>query len=400
MRPPTTITLYPWYKFFQNLIFWQSVWFLYFQDVLSGAQAIALYALYDLATTVLEVPSGYLSDRVGRKFTLVLAALCAVLGMVCIVLGGSFAMFAAGQILLGASAAFASGTDSAILFESLVVEGRGDEVEAHELRAWRFTFVALALSALIGGAMASVAPALPFAASAVAYCGMLWIALRLREPERSKARVTEAVRLASLRAAIFHPVLGWLFALTVLMYGFSHLPFVFGQPFILQAMNGIGLAAQAPLVSGGVSAAMMVLSVLVSLMAVRMRAALGLTAILLMAFAMQIALVGFLSLTTSAWAIGLLLLRMVPNALSRPFILARIQPLLHDDSRATYLSLQSLGGRLLLAGSLLLAAQGAHQAGILPAADIARILGWYAIGGVACLAMLILVARRIKIETS
>jgi hypothetical protein len=66
MSVARNITLYPWIKFCQNLIFWQAVWFLFFQTELSAADAIVLYAIYDIGTTVLEVPSGYLSDRLGR----------------------------------------------------------------------------------------------------------------------------------------------------------------------------------------------------------------------------------------------------------------------------------------------------------------------------------------------
>lgn len=392
------ITLYPWLKFFQNLIFWQATWFLYFQGVLSAAEAIALYAVYDLTTTVLEVPSGYISDRFGRRPSLLLSAVCAVAGMVAIVFGGSFAAFALGQALMGGSAAFASGTDSAILYESLAAEGREAEVEAQELRAWRFNFIALALSAVTGGAMAYAAPVLPFAASALSLCVMLLIATRMAEPPRSDARITETVRFNALKEALAHPVLGWLFALAVLMYGFSHLPFVFGQPFILEALDGLGLAAQAPLVSGGVSAVMMLLSVAVSLAALRLRNRLGLPLILLSAFALQIVTVGVLSATASALAIAFLFLRMVPDALSRPFILARIQPLLEDQARATYLSLQALVGRMIFAATLLIAAGQTSDIGLMPAADIQRILGWYAIGGLLCLGALALVATRLRIE--
>ena len=44
------VALYPWFKFAQNLLFWQATWFLFFQNELSGAEAILLYAIYDLAS--------------------------------------------------------------------------------------------------------------------------------------------------------------------------------------------------------------------------------------------------------------------------------------------------------------------------------------------------------------
>jgi hypothetical protein len=90
-------------------------------------------------------------------------------------------------------------------------------------------------------------------------------------------------------------------------------------------------------------------------------------------------------------------LRIVPDSLSGPFITARIQPLLEDSTRATYLSLKSLGGKIFFAATLLLAATSATDAGLLPADDLQRILGWYTLGGLACIAVLTLTARTIAI---
>ena len=47
------IALYPWFKFLQNLLFWQAVWFLFFQSELSAAEAILLYVIFDISTTIL-----------------------------------------------------------------------------------------------------------------------------------------------------------------------------------------------------------------------------------------------------------------------------------------------------------------------------------------------------------
>lgn len=393
-----TITLIPWYQFFNALLFWQAVWFLYFQSNLSGAEAIILYSVYDIATTVLEVPSGYFSDRLGRRVTLLLSALCSLLGCLALAVGGSFGVFALGQCLIGAGAAFKSGTDSSLLFEALEATGRADEVEAQELRAWRFTLAGFALSAVIGGAMSLWSPVAPFYATALAFAVAALLVARMSEPPRLAQDAPDLRRqIMQLKAALLHPVLAWLFVLTVLMYGFSHLPFVFGQPFILTSLEGFGLAAEAPLVSGTVSSVMMLVSVLASLVALRLRRALGLPLLLLCAFGLQIALVGALATSTSVLVIGVLLLRIVPDSLAYPFIIARIQPLLESGTRATYLSLKSLGGKVFFAATLLLAATSARGAGLLPADDLQRILGWYTLGGLLGLAALALTALRVPI---
>ena len=388
------IALYPWFKFAQSLIFWQAVWFLYFQNVLSPAEAIILYAVYDISVTVLEVPSGYASDRFGRRWTLVAGALCAVLGSGLLAMGSVFAVFALGQFFLGAGAALASGTDSALLYESLADEGREAEVEAQETRALQFSLTGFALSAVTGGAMALVNLPVTFVAAALAMGVSTLIAWRFVEPPRPDGPRARGGQLPAMGAALRLPVLRWIFALAVVMYGFSHLPFVFGQPFILEALDRVGLAGQAPLVSGGVTAIMMGLSVVASLFALRLKDRLGLPGILLLAFGMQIGLIAVLTLTQSWLAIAVLFLRIVPDALSRPFIMGRIQPLLEDAVRATYVSFQNLCGKLLFAGSLLLASVSASDVGALPYGDIRMILGWYVAAGLVVWITLALSARR------
>ena len=389
--------IFPGFGLFQNLVFWQAVWFLYFQSELSAAEAILLYAVYDISTTVLEAPSGYLSDRIGRRLTLVMASVASIAACVVLGIGGGFAVFVLAQILLGVSAAFTSGTDSALLYESLAASGREDEIERQEVRAWRFAFAGLAVSAVSGGAMALADPAAPFWASAIAAFVMLLIALRFREPARLRD-TTPGAALATLRTALSSPVLGWLLVLTTLMYVFSHVPFVFGQPVILAALENAGLAAEAPVVSGAVTSIMMIVSLGVSVFAPRIRRALGLPGILMLAFGIQIALCGLIAQSEHMVVIALLFLRMAPDSLSRPFILARIQPLLSDESRATYLSIRSFSARLVFAGTLLIASQTASGEGEMAFSEIRSVLLAYAIAGVACLVALALAARWINVE--
>ncbi|NNE86894.1 MAG: MFS transporter [Silicimonas sp.] len=388
------VRLYPWFKFFQNLMFWQATWFLFFQSELSASQAILIYVFADIAATIFEVPSGYFSDRIGRKITLILSVIAGLAAALMQAFGTEFWVFAAAQVGIGMHFAFASGTDSSLLFESLAKDGREDEIEEHELRAWRYSFVALAISAVAGGAMALFGLRVPYFATAAAFVLLLIVVFLFVEPSREVKRLEgQAHWTEALGAALRQPVLKWLFALSVLMYGFSHLPFVFGQPYIFAALDGMGLSANAPLVSGTVTALMMLLSVLTSWMAPGIRKKIGLTGILLLAFAMQIGLVAGLAVTSSVLAIALLLMRMVPDSFSRPFILARIQPLLTDEVRATYLSLQSLVAKLLFAVTLYVAAGSASDVGEMANAEIQTILRVYAGVGLAAFIGLFVAAR-------
>ncbi len=393
------IDLYPWFQFARNLLFWQAIWFLYFQEQLSAAEAIVLAAVYDIATTVLEVPSGYLSDRIGRRITLILAAFAGIAGALLLALGSTFHEFAIAQICLGISMAFISGTDSALLYESLTRSGRAGEIEHHELSAWRYSFAALAISAVSGGLLASASPVWAFLATAAASTAAVVIAFQFHEPATAgERRPTGYSGAGAIVQSLRHPVLAWIFALSVGNYVLSHVPFVFGQPFILEALRPAAAGIDAALLSGLISAAMMLISVATSWLAPSLKRRLGLGPVLLLALAMQAGLIGLLAMTNHPLAIALLMLRMVPDSIARPFKLARIQPLLADQHRATYLSLQSFSGRLVFAASLMASSLAASSETTMAYQEIQGILLWYVLGGAVLLAGLAATMRRAHLD--
>ena len=240
---------------------------------------------------------------------------------------------------------------------------------------------------------------LAFAATGCAMLAWLGCAILMSEPPRqAKILGSEALRFVHLKQSFAHPVLIWLFVLSTLMYGFSHIPFVFGQPFILEALSAGGWSAQAPLVSGVVSSTMMVVSVVASLAVPALRRRIGLASTFLFAMAIQVGLVGVLAVTNSVLAIAFLFLRMVPSSVHGPLLIARIQPILRDDSRATFLSVKSLVGRLMFAGSLWISASLTTDIGLMSYREIQVVLGAYFAIGCVAFAGLLIAARRISIE--
>ena len=71
------IRLYPWFRAASDGHAWITVFFLYMSQSLPLDQVIQLSAVYYFSVFVLEVPSGYFSDRIGRRTTLVARRLLA-----------------------------------------------------------------------------------------------------------------------------------------------------------------------------------------------------------------------------------------------------------------------------------------------------------------------------------
>ncbi|MCH2077864.1 MAG: MFS transporter [Rhodobacteraceae bacterium] len=394
------IVLYPWFKFFQNLIFWQAIWFLYLQDRLSGSEAVALYAIFELSSMLFEVPSGYASDRLGRRKTLITAALCGLAAATLQINAESFAVFAFAQVLLGACFAFASGTDSALLYESLAAEGREDEVERHELSAWRFTFGALMTSALVGGLAAWIDFAIAYVLTAAAFAGMCLVAVNLREPPHERRRTGAREDWKALRDAFRTPALVWLFILFAAIHIFGHIGFVYGQPFLLDAMAQVGLEDETPLVSAGILAVMLGLSLVASLGVEPVRQRLRLSVVLIVAFVVQLSIPAALALSGASLIVLVLLGRMLPSAFLAPLIVSRIQHDLRDRVRATFISLKSLTASFVFALTLGLTSGTLNGDGadMLSRGQIQTILAAYVFVGVLLLIALALTARRAGID--
>jgi len=95
----------------------------YFQDVCqSYTLAILAYSLISLVSGIAEVPLGILSDRKSRKFNIIASSLCFFLNMLLWAMAGIYnniLMLFLGSIFRGIAVAFHSGTDTALIYETM-----------------------------------------------------------------------------------------------------------------------------------------------------------------------------------------------------------------------------------------------------------------------------------------
>jgi len=89
------VVLYPWYRVTSDIQAWIPVFFFYFSQFVSLEQVIQLSSIYYISVFFLEVPSGYFSDRIGRRITLLISALCHVTAHLFFLAGGGFEFLAA-----------------------------------------------------------------------------------------------------------------------------------------------------------------------------------------------------------------------------------------------------------------------------------------------------------------
>lgn len=123
--------LFVWFRILFNCRFYYPVFTILFLDLgLSIGEFAALNVVWALTSVVLEVPSGALADRFGRRPLVVAAGVLMVLEMavLCLMQPGHhdlvLGLFVVNRVLSGAAEACASGADEALAYDSLPVAER------------------------------------------------------------------------------------------------------------------------------------------------------------------------------------------------------------------------------------------------------------------------------------
>jgi predicted MFS family arabinose efflux permease len=353
-----SLGLYSFYVPLSRLYFIAPVFFLYFSERFSIDRVLQLEAIYYAAVVTLELPSGYLSDRLSRTAVLRTSALAAVVATVLFLSGGdSFALFAAAQVAIATSFSFASGTDTAYHYDTLSGLGRGGEYAEREARLVRNGLLATAIAALGGGLAGSLDLRFAYALWFVAGVVTLAVTLGFGEPPRAipaSESQGPVEQLGACFAQLRRPVLAWLFVYVLLQVSLEHVPYEFIQPYVALVLGeDAGTAQNTPLVVGVMAAVVAVLGSIAAAGSLHLRRVLGVAGALLAVTALQAALIGLMGAVVHAAVIPLLLLRSVHPAVSNVLVRAEITPRIPQQLRATYLSLHSLGGRLGFSGVLL-----------------------------------------------
>ena len=341
------VRLYPAFLAASHVFFQLPVFLLYFTATVTAQEALMLEGLYYLTVVLLEVPSGYASDRLGRRPTLIVASALWAGAMFVLYLAGGFVGFAVGQVTLAAGRAFQSGTNRALLYDSLRALGREHEYSSQEARALVAAYIMLAVTSVLGGFIAVFDLGLTYLCSAIGSLAGVGLAISFREPPRDKLAGTPMRQFVEVARKARDPVLRWVLVFVVAIHVLSHVPYEFAQPW-LQLLLGEENDAlrRTPVVSGFVFGATMTFGAFGSAAALRMRERFGALASLLLGLGFATLIVGGMALGPHLALIPLVALRSFPEALTTPIAGAVSQGRLDSGMRATWLSLESLAARL------------------------------------------------------
>jgi MFS family permease len=155
---------------------------------------LLLNAWFMAFSCALEVPTGAVADRFGRKVSATLGYALGALSVLVYVSAPRFEIFLAAEIVMAFSYALISGAEDALLYDSLVALGRGADVQRIAARAESLKLAGIVLGALGGAWLSGIVglrgtlalQALPMGAAAL-------LGLALFDPPHSGERERAAV---------------------------------------------------------------------------------------------------------------------------------------------------------------------------------------------------------------
>ena len=163
---------------------------LFFQDNdLNLQQIMTLQACYSLSLSLMEIPSGYAADIIGRRKTLILGCILAFIGFSIFSVSYDFWWFLIAEILLGFGNSFISGSDTALMYDSVLEAKAEDQFLKYEGRSISIGNFSEAAAGILGGFLASISFRYPAYAQVLIALMTIPFSISLVEPKVNTERL-------------------------------------------------------------------------------------------------------------------------------------------------------------------------------------------------------------------
>lgn len=314
------------------------------ENGLDMQQILLLQAAFSTSLILFEVPSGYIADVVGRKFTIVIGNVFVTIAFGFYAYAYTFNEFLVVELLLGIGSSLLSGADSALLYDTLLEIKKEEKYAQYAGRLGSVANFSEGIAAIIGGELALISLRTPLYVEAILVLISVPIALTLVEPKRHTIEKNENSFKSILRIVRYalhgHAEIKWLILYSSLV-GLSTFTIVwFVQPYLQ--------AAEMPLRYFGISWAVLQFSVgIFALLAYRIERALGRKRSLVSLILLSSLAYILLSQLHTLWAAPLLFTFYLVRGINGPVINDYLNRIVTSDIRATVLSVKSLMGRLM-----------------------------------------------------
>jgi MFS family permease len=174
------------------MLFMPIIWLFYADNGMTISDLLIIQSIYSITIAIIEIPSGYVADVLGRRNSLIIGTFCGVIGMTIYAFSYSFHGFLSAALCLGIGQSFISGSDTAMMYDTLLSLKRSNEFIKIEGRTISIGNFAEAFAFVAGGLLAEISLRTPFYGQIViAFIGFI-VALTLREPTTHRLKDGQA----------------------------------------------------------------------------------------------------------------------------------------------------------------------------------------------------------------
>ena len=180
------------WKYFVFESLWSLVFFFpifqifYLARNMSITQIAFIGIAFSVARMAMEIPSGILADKWGRKKTLFLSQVFFIIGIIILIFGQSFWLFIIASIFSGLWLACYSGTGVAFFYDTLKELKREKDYEKLWGKLSLTTAFVSFIAAFTAGFLFNISITLPYALSAITAFISLFVILTFTEPKFHK----------------------------------------------------------------------------------------------------------------------------------------------------------------------------------------------------------------------
>ena len=187
------ILLYEWSNYINSsVLIWTILTLYYLWRGLSYFDIALVQSVGAIATAVLEIPTGWISDRCGHHIVLKIASFSRLVAIVTLTFANSFLLMVASELFFSLASASQSGAGSAFLFEATNANSRMDRKNgAYALILSKMTGTQSIIRItvrLIAPVLFSINPLIPFVISIFVYFLGLLVTLEFKENDVSPNR--------------------------------------------------------------------------------------------------------------------------------------------------------------------------------------------------------------------
>jgi len=205
----------------------------------SMTQLMLIVGGMSVTITLMEIPSGYLADRIGRKNILILGAAINIISATTFYFSESFIGFLLGEIFLGLAISCFSGADTALVYDSLLEIKKEKEFKKIESKRVWISEISVILASILGTIIVKYYNMrMTILATLIISIPLFIITLTFHEPKKKKEKkrnfLEEITNLKNVvMKSIRHKELLSLFIYLFFVLGISNTIFVFNQPYFV-----------------------------------------------------------------------------------------------------------------------------------------------------------------------